>query len=596
MQISVESDQPPTDIDSYKNDTNKSNEAKGQPKWTINEKDIEPLTLEEQGKQKIIIKEIKDPLVVAYGDIIKLLRDTKQFKVKGIPETSIKQTRQKFIHYILNLVMEGKKETAKKIIYTLFKNTSNHIDLYDKINEIISASQLPENNYEKLSELIIFVNTQDKDYYDLQKRYSEIVSGFKLKNSQNMQVHDQQQQSVSNGNYKPSAPPPEIDQIQSNVNYPDLYKSIPDQQNLYSLTNPLYTDYTTITDSVATANDTKSDGIKEESNSCTICEYNFTSNDSFIVLPCHKIHLKCSKKSRWLKDCCTSNLQVNETENSEDDSTVINKVENTSNSSEYNSNNNNEAYIDYGNDLYKTRKLEEMYGHEGKESGFQTLLSKLKINSDPKPQQQIKIEKLDLFQKLALIKGTSFKKADLERPDFDFYRFLRENNKTVDQLLYSNITVDDWYKKLGLKRWEQILSLGLTKEHIIDDCVSVESLMRYYPINFLVLNKSIGLSLDDIIDKYPTALELSSMGLTAEIMIENGLNANKIHKLKFDKYEAWFSVLLLNSKLMRKINLNIGTIEALGWDPIKVFQLAEFAKEDIKALGFDAIFNRIGKK
>lgn len=218
--------------------------------------------------------------------------------------------------------------------------------------------------------------------------------------------------------------------------------------------------------------------------------------------------------------------------------------------------------IDHGNNPEVTRNLEMRFGKQGKRfvTNSREDISK-KSDQDEYSRKEIKFT---MGQRIFFY-GMKLAMSNNEKPVIDI-DFINEKGLFMKDLITIGISVNQLYSLIGARTWDELIELGIEKEHI--DKLGLQKLMNMYGIRYDHM-KQIGIDVKFLSTEIkPESIILSGLGLDFESLIDNGMDIDDIINFEYPVKE-WKDFLGMRKEHLFKLDNNVdairGILKDLSW-------------------------------
>lgn len=177
--------------------------------------------------------------------------------------------------------------------------------------------------------------------------------------------------------------------------------------------------------------------------------------------------------------------------------------------------------------------------------------------------------------------------------------FLKENGIVIGFLLEYDIeiTLDDLYHVFGVSDWSGLLTLKFSLDHLWknNSAFPIEKLVDYYQVDYFTLkfdfknelSKRKMTLLDFLAHNRFTVHELTQLGLTFEIMINEGLTKRHLCSWNIIPFSSWKKTMAATKEhFLKNLSLNQQDVVDIGWDSL---QFASYFELDHKEYTFYTI-------
>ena len=216
--------------------------------------------------------------------------------------------------------------------------------------------------------------------------------------------------------------------------------------------------------------------------------------------------------------------------------------------------------IDHGDNPEVTKGLEMMFGKQGKQlksQGFVTNSRKsvsTKFNPDEHGHKEIKFTmgQRIFFHGLKLAMSSKRMLVDIE--------FIKEKELQMKDLIAIGISINQMYSLIGARTWDELIELGIEKEHI--NQFGLQKLINMYRITYNNI-KDIGVDIKFLSNEIkPESIVLSGLDLNFESLIENGMDIDDIITFNYPVKE-WKDFLGMRKEHLLKLDNNIHSIKGI---------------------------------
>jgi len=171
----------------------------------------------------------------------------------------------------------------------------------------------------------------------------------------------------------------------------------------------------------------------------------------------------------------------------------------------------------------------------------------------------------------AYLTGTvseSEKAANVSEPDEAMMK-----NVSLDKMIKAGLHITDIYFALGMKTWQGLRGLGISKAHITSEngAVPLVALMDLYGVNFKTVREDLGILADDLASARLSSEDLRRAKVHFSLMwIKMGLNKSIMKKFRFSPSQWCTDIMLQKKWLLHPIELNSADLIELNWTPSDV--------------------------
>ena len=212
--------------------------------------------------------------------------------------------------------------------------------------------------------------------------------------------------------------------------------------------------------------------------------------------------------------------------------------------------------LDHGNDPRYTKLLEQEYGRQG--AATRRTLEDAAVE-------------LTFIQKNKLTPGVmdpmKIKKSVIDK------NHLVMNHITIDKILETGVSFVQMYYVIGLRRFNDLLELGLSKEHFQNvDLVSVATIVQLYKIDKDTLEKLLDIRLKEWLEWGYEIRDLATLGWTMDEMIGKGITRSMFKSLAMQNNaeRALVRYLKMNKTHLSVLGIKAGHMKDWKWDTKKV--------------------------
>ena len=233
--------------------------------------------------------------------------------------------------------------------------------------------------------------------------------------------------------------------------------------------------------------------------------------------------------------------------------------------------NNGGIRIDHGTDRDVTRKLEKEFGKQG------IAMREEEEDEDEDEEECEKVDKHGVlhYQAVYGTRTLSFQQKNsltetknpvkIAKTNIDF-KYLTDNQLTMDDLLVADLNLLDIYFSIGAKTWSDLTKLEMDKKYLLSkkgEFIPLDELIDLYDVDYVQL----GLSLKDVADLDIDAMELNKLDMNFESLLDAGLTKATMDQMKgIISCGAWIKYLGMNKGHLIKLKMTLKHFTILGWD------------------------------
>lgn len=185
-------------------------------------------------------------------------------------------------------------------------------------------------------------------------------------------------------------------------------------------------------------------------------------------------------------------------------------------------------------------------------------------------------------QRCGILGTTAMMKKGKE--NIDVYT-LTEKGITVSKLIDLGIDLTTMWTELGIKKWDDLLSLSLQIEDIPN--LGLQKLSSMFSLDYHVMKAGLRLNINSLIDiLQPDPLALVQLSLNFADLIEEGMTIDMMRIMNFSVFE-WKEFLGMTKEHLDLIGFNRDVMKILGWNTLEVCQCFSFDDDERRRFGIN---------
>ena len=310
------------------------------------------------------------------------------------------------------------------------------------------------------------------------------------------------------------------------------------------------------------ANDKKSFTLTINNKTCVYCKSDITLTTKPIIYnpKCgHAGHMSCIKDTSSCLLCNPKNIKENNIKT--------------------------ELYfLDFGNDINYTRKLEHIAGKQGTQNTRNL---------------EDKVSDLTLSQRNKLTPGIiNFIEIQNIVIDKDH---LKDKKLTFDFLIELGISISQMYYKINMRQISDLIEIGMTKDSLKnrnENKISLNAMIKLYKLDKSILENKFSIVSIDLIDWKYSIEDLSELGWTMEHIIGNGFDLKtfillcKNEKDSHNMPKKFKDFLYMKREHILQLKISEKILQDCKWNIRKTIEIYGLSEKDCKVLNIPMSQNK----